>query len=130
MKAEIKQIQYSLQYFEGKRSFLDKKIRSLQRKLFRKKRHSPRNYLNSLYHNDAIEYVLAQIEAYQLRIDWCELNIKIKLERIKEINFLNELRYLFQQIENNFLQQQANAMRNYFSQQEKNAMQNKCRFYG
>ena len=130
MKAEIKQIQYSLQYFEGKIHFLNREIRSLERKFLRKKRYSPRNYIKSLYHNDELEHVLAQIEAYQLRINWCESNIKIKLKKIKGINFLNELRHLFQKIENNVLQEEANAMQNYFLQQEARVVQNKFKLYG
>lgn len=129
MKTEIREIKYSLQYFEGKIRFLNTEIRSLERKLIRKKRYSPKNYLNSLHHNDEIEHILAQIEAYQLRINWCESNIKIKLIKRKEINLINELRYMFQKIENYFLQQEANAMQNYFLQQEERVAQNKFRFY-
>jgi hypothetical protein len=130
MNTEIREIKYSLQYFEGKIRFLDREIRSLERKFLRKKRYSPRNYIKSLYHNDELENVLAQIEAYQLRINWCESNIKIKLEKIKGINFLNELRQLFQKIENNVLQEETNAMQNYFLQQETRVVQNKFRLYG
>jgi hypothetical protein len=129
MKAEIKQIQYSLQYFEGKIHFLNREIRSLERKFLRKKRYSPRSYIKSLYHNDELEHVLAQIEAYQLRINWCESNIKIKIQKRKEINLINELRHMFSKKENNFIQQNASSMQNYFIQLEERVAQNKFRFY-
>lgn len=129
MKTEIMEIKYSLHYFEGKIRFLNIEIRSLKRKLLRKKRYSPRNYLNSLHHNDEIEHILAQIEAYGHRIKWCESNIKTKLEKRKEINLIHELRQMFLKIENHFLEQSENAMRSYFMQQEERVAQNKFRFY-
>lgn len=128
MKKEIKENEYNLQYFEDKKRILRTEIKSLHRKLLRKTRYSPRNYLNSLYHNDEVEHVLAQIDAYELRLDWCNVNIKTKKEKSKSLNLLNQLRVGFQKLESKLLQEEV-LMQNYFAQQETRAMQNKFRFY-
>lgn len=130
MKKEIKETEESLQYFEDKKRMIKIQIRSLKRKLSRKTKYKPRNYLISLYHNDEIENLLSQIEAYELRIEWCNVNIKIKKEKSKNLHLLNKLRIGFQIFERKLLlKKDNNSMENYFLKQETRVMQNKLRFY-
>lgn len=66
----------SLQYFYSKRRFSKKQIKELRNKLKALQKYIPKKIIRVFLQQEDISIIKNQIDAYNLRIKWCTLNIK------------------------------------------------------